>query len=77
MIGRNWTSKSAVFRLSCLTPALFGMALPALGRLSHWSISLRAGFLMMILSIGWLGFVFWRVTMNAHKRGEFYGDIGS
>lgn len=77
MIGKSWTSKSAIFRFSCLMPALFGMMLPMIGKLSPLSISLRMGFVATIILICWLGFVCWRVTMNAHERGEFYGDIGS
>lgn len=77
MIGRNWTSSSAVVRLSFLLPVLAGVIFPAVVRRLHWSISLWAGVLMMTLAIGWIGFVIWRITRNAHKRGDYFGDIGS
>jgi hypothetical protein len=76
MIGRNWTSKSAVVRLSCLLPVLAGMVLPAISRRFHWSIGITPSFVMLTLAIGWTGFVVWRTTMNAHQRGDYFGDIG-
>ncbi len=62
-------------RLSCLLPVLAGVILPALSRRFHWSISMPAGFVMVTLAIAWIGFVIWRITMNAHRRGEYFGDI--
>ena len=72
----NWTNKSAVVRLSFLMPMSLAIA-PALAGQVHWSVSLPMAFTLIGAAIGWAGFVVWQVTMNAHLKGNLFGDTES
>lgn len=72
MVGKHWTNTSPGVRLSLAVPPLL---LVPIWRLTTGSaIGLAAASGGMLLVIGWMGYVAWRVAMNAHRRGNLFGE---
>ena len=77
MVGEAWTNKSAIVRLSFVSPVVVLLALRALSDLLGTRPAPSIIFGLLLLTIVWVGFVVWRTTMNAHKRNAYFGDTQS
>ncbi len=64
MIGKNWTTKSAAFRLTMAVPPLMAVFSIPLLRI----LPLQVCFVLFVAGLCWMAFVSMRVTLNEHYR---------
>lgn len=70
MIGKCWTNKTPIVRLSFVAPLGLFLVGPLVRRATGRPISLAGAIGCALLIVAWMGFVAWRVAINAHRQGS-------
>ena len=74
MIGERWTNNSPIVRLSLASPAGLFLIGPVVRRATGHPISLAGAVGCTLLLVAWMGFVAWRLAINAKRQGSSFGD---